>query len=513
MSVVTANKAMLAAHGLELATLAERSGAQLCFEAAVGGGIPVIKTLRESLAGNAIQRVSGILNGTCNYILSRMETENLPFEVCLSEAQRLGYAEADPTFDVGGFDTAHKLAILASLAFGAKIDAGAVSVEGIETITLADLSAADELGFRIKLLGVAERTAHGVEQRVHPTMVAKSAPLAQTMGVLNAVSIDGDAIGELTLVGPGAGGDATASAVAADIVDIARGVRVPPFGRPAASLVEADRVPMQRHEGGYYVRLAVVDRPGAMGAIAARMGEQLISLEAIMQKRATKEAAAAGVVPVVVDDPRHDRSVDPRGARADRRGRGGAREAAGHPHRTGSGAEFAPSMVAARAEAEDEDRRMRFVAIALMCATMICFTGQDTCAKWLSASLPIAQIVWARYIGAAVIALVASRSLSRPAILRSRRPRLQLLRSVLLFCSTTANVFAVRELQLSETATISFLTPVFVALLAGPVLGERVGGERMIAIALGFLGVVIATRPGTAAFQPIVLLAIAGRCL
>ena len=207
-------------------------GAQLLFEAAVGGGIPIIKTLRESLAGNAIQRVSGILNGTCNYILSRMETEKLPFEVCLSEAQRLGYAEADPTFDIGGFDTAHKLAILASLAFGAKIDSGAASVEGIESITLADLSAADELGFRIKLLGVAERMPHGVEQRVHPTMVAKSAPLAQTMGVLNAVSIDGDPVGELTLVGPGAGGDATASAVAADIVDIARGIRVPAFGRP-----------------------------------------------------------------------------------------------------------------------------------------------------------------------------------------------------------------------------------------------------------------------------------------
>jgi homoserine dehydrogenase len=298
--VVTANKAMLAAHGSELAALAERSEAQLSFEAAVGGGIPVIKTLRESLAGNAIKRVSGILNGTCNYILSRMESGNLPFEVCLSEAQRLGYAEADPTFDVGGFDTAHKLAILASLAFGAKVDAGAVSVEGIETITLADLSAADELGFRVKLLGVAERTPRGVEQRVHPTMVAKSAPLAQIMGVLNAVSIDGDAIGELTLVGPGAGGDTTASAVAADIVDIARGIRMPAFGRPAASLVEADRVPMQRHEGGYYVRLAVVDRPGAMGAIAARMGERQISLEAIMQKRATKEAATAGVVPVVL---------------------------------------------------------------------------------------------------------------------------------------------------------------------------------------------------------------------
>jgi drug/metabolite transporter (DMT)-like permease len=167
-------------------------------------------------------------------------------------------------------------------------------------------------------------------------------------------------------------------------------------------------------------------------------------------------------------------------------------------------------MGAAGANAEDEDRRMRFLAIALMCATMICFTGQDTCAKWLSASLPIAQIVWARYVGAAVIALAASRSLSRPTALRSKRPWLQLVRSFLLFCSTTANIFAVRELQLSETATISFLTPVFVALLAGPVLGEKVGAERMIAIALGFLGVLIATRPGTAAFQPIVLVAVAG---
>ncbi len=167
-------------------------------------------------------------------------------------------------------------------------------------------------------------------------------------------------------------------------------------------------------------------------------------------------------------------------------------------------------MIRARVDAKDEDRRMRFLAIALMCATMICFTGQDTCAKWLSASLPVAQVVWARYIGATLIALVASQSLSRPATLRSRRPRLQLVRSVLLFCSTTANIVALRKLELSETATISFLTPVFVALLAGPALGERVGAERMIAIALGFLGVVIATRPGTAAFQPIVLVAVAG---
>jgi drug/metabolite transporter (DMT)-like permease len=172
--------------------------------------------------------------------------------------------------------------------------------------------------------------------------------------------------------------------------------------------------------------------------------------------------------------------------------------------------EVASSTITKMASAEDEDRGMRILAIALMCGTMVCFTGQDTCAKWLSASLPIAQIVWARYVGASLIALIASRPLSRPAILRSRRPRLQLLRSALLFVSTTANVFAVRQLQLSETATISFLTPVFVALLAGPVLGEKVSAERMIAIALGFLGVVIATRPGTGAFQPIVLVAIAG---
>jgi len=298
VSVVTANKAMLAAHGLELAALAERGGATLAFEAAVGGGVPVIKTLREALAGNRITRVSGILNGTCNYILSRMEGERLPFDVCLKEAQRLGYAEADPTFDIGGFDTAHKIAILASLAFGHAVDAEGVSVEGIETITLADLMAADDLGFRIKLLGVAARTDHGVETRVHPTMVAKSSSLAQTMGVLNAVTIDGDAIGSLTLVGPGAGGAATASAVLADIADIARGASALAFGRPAAALSAPERASIQRHEGGYYVRFSVLDRPGAMATIAGRMAERAISLESIVQKRA--EGDARDHVPVVM---------------------------------------------------------------------------------------------------------------------------------------------------------------------------------------------------------------------
>ena len=300
LPLVTSNKAMIAAHGLELAALAEANGASLSFEAAVGGGIPVIKTLREGLAGNDVRRVSGILNGTCIYILSRMESEGLPFDACLAEAQKLGYVEADPTFDIGGFDTAHKLAILASLAFGVKIDADAISVEGIQSITLADLAAADELGYRIKLLGVAERTAKGVEQRVHPTMVAKSEPLAQTMGVLNAVTIDADAIGSLTLVGPGAGGDATASAVAADICDIARGDVAPAFGRPIGALEDGERVPMQRHEGGYYVRMSVVDRPGSVAVFAKRMGERGISLEAIMQKRSDMSASASGFVPVVL---------------------------------------------------------------------------------------------------------------------------------------------------------------------------------------------------------------------
>jgi homoserine dehydrogenase len=286
LPVITANKAMLAAHGLALAERAELAGVALGFEAAVAGGVPIVKTLREALAGNRIQRVSGILNGTCNYILSRMETERLPFEVCLKEAQRLGYAEADPTFDIGGFDTAHKLSILAALAFGARIDAGAVSVEGIESLTLADLAAADELGYRIKLLGVAARTGHGVEQRVHPTMLPKNSPLAQTMGVLNAVSVDGDAVGALTLVGPGAGGAATASAVASDLADVARGIVVPAFGRPVAALAETERASLQRHEGGYYVRLSAVDRPGSLAGIAGRMAERGVSLESVMQRPA-----------------------------------------------------------------------------------------------------------------------------------------------------------------------------------------------------------------------------------
>jgi homoserine dehydrogenase len=300
-SVVTANKALLAAHGLELAELAEKQRVALAFEASVAGGIPIVKTLREGLAGNQIDRVYGILNGTCNYILSRMEREQLSFEACLAEAQRLGYAEADPTFDIGGFDTAHKLAILTSLAFGVAIAPDAIDIEGIERVTLADIAAADELGFRIKLLGVAQRTPDGVEQRVHPTMVRKTSAIAQAMGVLNAVTIDADAVHELTLVGPGAGGEATASAVVADIADIAKGVRSAPFGLPTQSLAPLVRAPIRRHEGGYYIRLSVPDVPGAFANIAQRMAERGISLESIMQHGArrvemARPSASVGVI-------------------------------------------------------------------------------------------------------------------------------------------------------------------------------------------------------------------------
>jgi homoserine dehydrogenase len=283
-SVVTANKALLARHGVALAALAERHHVALNFEAAVGGAIPIIKTLREGLAGNALARVYGILNGTCNYILTRMEQDELTFAECLKDAQRLGYAEADPSFDVDGHDTAQKLAILASLSFGIKVDPDAVYVEGISTITPEDLEAADELGYRIKLLGVAVATEAGIEQRVHPTMVPKDSAIAQVMGVTNAVTIDPDPINEITLVGPGAGGEATASAVVSDIGDIARGVRTPPFGRPSAQLVVSAKAPMQRHEGGYYIRMLAVDRPGTAATIATRLAEQQISLESIVQR-------------------------------------------------------------------------------------------------------------------------------------------------------------------------------------------------------------------------------------
>ena len=299
--VVTANKALLAKHGTELARRAEHNAVSLNFEAAAAGGIPIIKTLRESLAGNKVGRVYGILNGTCNYILTRMEREGIAFDACLAEAQRLGYAEADPTFDVDGFDTAHKLALLTAIAFGTEINADAIYVEGIRSITTADIEAADELGYRIKLLGVATRTETGIEQRVHPTMVPKSSPIARVDGVTNAVAVEADFVGRLVLSGPGAGGDATASAVMSDIADLARGDVVGTFGRPANTLQPYQQAVMRAHAGGYYIRLSVYDRPGAFASIAKRMAENNISLESIVQRRRAPKA----------DAPEHPQPLEP----------------------------------------------------------------------------------------------------------------------------------------------------------------------------------------------------------
>jgi homoserine dehydrogenase len=290
--VVTANKALLAEHGVALAKAAEEKGVSLNFEAAAAGGIPIIKTLREALAGNTVNRIYGILNGTSNYILTRMEQDRIGFADALSAAQRLGYAEADPTFDIGGQDTAHKLALLTAIAFGTEIDANSIYVEGISSITPADLEAADELGYRIKLLGVASRTDSGIEQRVHATMVPKSSAIARIDGVTNAVAVEGDFVGQLVLSGPGAGGDATASSVMSDIADIARGDRVGTFGRPASSLEPYRKAGIRRHEGGYYIRLSVYDRPGAFAAIARRMADAQISLESIVQRRRAARVTA-----------------------------------------------------------------------------------------------------------------------------------------------------------------------------------------------------------------------------
>src|ERR1700749_969141 len=304
-SVVTANKALMAKHGLKLAKTAEQFGGALNFEAAVGAAIPIVKTLREGLAGTSVNRVYGILNGTCNYILTRMEQEGLSFAECLKDAQRLGYAEANPSFDVDGHDTAQKLAILASLAFGTRVAQSSVYVEGISSIAPEDLRAAEELGYRIKLLGVAVKTAKGIEQRVHPTMVPKSSSIAQVMGVTNAVTIDGEGIPPITLVGPGAGGAATASAVVADIADVARGIRARPFGLPVERLRATPKAPMERHLGGYYIRLMARDLAGTAATIATRLAEQKISIESIVQRHpdaveAGKSGGKSTPVPVLL---------------------------------------------------------------------------------------------------------------------------------------------------------------------------------------------------------------------
>ncbi|WP_114393686.1 homoserine dehydrogenase [Oleisolibacter albus] len=294
--VVTANKALLAHHGADLALAAEERGLTLAYEAAVAGGIPAIKGLREGLAANALRAVHGILNGTCNYILTEMRTTGREFAEVLADAQRLGYAEADPSFDIDGIDAAHKLAVLTGVAFGCKVDFNAVHVEGIRHITALDIQYADELGYRIRLLGIARATDRGIEQRVHPCMVPIGSPIGATDGVFNAVVADGDFVDKVVLVGRGAGAGPTASAVVADLVDIARGRATPTFGIPAAQLVPLQAAPIDRRRGRYYVRLMVLDRPGVIADIAAALRDQNVSMEAFLQRgRAPGEA-----VPVVL---------------------------------------------------------------------------------------------------------------------------------------------------------------------------------------------------------------------
>jgi homoserine dehydrogenase len=282
--VVTANKALLAHHGVALARRAEAAGLTLAYEAAVAGGIPIVKALREGLAGNRIDRVSGILNGTCNYILSTMRATGRDFGDVLKEAQALGYAEADPSFDIDGIDAAHKLAILASVAFGTEVEFAAVHVEGIRNVSAADIQYADEFGYRIKLLGIAEARDGAMSLRVSPCLITPDMPLAAVEGVFNAVVAEGDFVGRSVYEGRGAGAGPTASAVVADLVDIAAGRRVPTFGVPVAALRRLPVRPLDRRIGASYVRLTVIDRPGVFADIAAAFRDEAVSMESVLQR-------------------------------------------------------------------------------------------------------------------------------------------------------------------------------------------------------------------------------------
>ncbi|UWQ21035.1 homoserine dehydrogenase [Jannaschia sp. W003] len=280
--VVTANKAMLAIHGQALAELAEANGAALRFEAAVAGGIPCVKALLEGMAGNAVARVMGVMNGTCNYILTRMEAEGLAYAEVFEEARALGYLEADPTLDVGGIDAGHKLAILSAIAFGSRVDFGGVELQGIERISIDDIRRAGDMGYRIKLLGVACATPEGIEQSMRPTLVPAASPLGQLEGATNMVVIEGDAVGQIVLRGAGAGEGPTASAVMGDVCDIARGTVPPPFGQPAAGLASAPRAPAAT-PCAHYLRMALRDEPGALARVATVLGEAGISIDRMRQ--------------------------------------------------------------------------------------------------------------------------------------------------------------------------------------------------------------------------------------
>lgn len=280
--VVSANKALLAHHGQELCEKAEAANLALRYEAAVAGGIPVIKALAEGLAGNGMTRVSGVMNGTCNYILTEMERSGADYAKVLSDAQRLGYAEADPAFDVGGIDAAHKLALLASIAFGTKIDFAGIAIEGIERISLADIRHAKDMGFRIKLLGVARMTSDGLEQRMQPCLVPEGSVLGQLDGVVNAVCLRGDFVNDVSLLGPGAGEGPTASAVVGDIIDIARGLIIPPLGIPASHLRTSPRAD-DSVPAPFYVRLQLRDAPGTLAPVADVLGRHGVSIDRMRQ--------------------------------------------------------------------------------------------------------------------------------------------------------------------------------------------------------------------------------------
>ncbi len=294
--VVTANKALLAIHGQELAELAEENGCVIRFEAAVAGGIPIIKTMTESLAGNETRRVMGVMNGTCNYILTRMENGGLPYEAVFEEARQLGYLEADPTLDVGGIDASHKLAILAAIAFGTRPSFDAVEIEGIERVSIDDIRRAADMGYRIKLLGVAQMTGRGLEQRMSPCLVPADSPLGQLQGGTNMVVVEGDSVGQIVLRGAGAGEGPTASAVLSDIVEIGRGARMPSFGQPARDLLtpQAARTAVP---AAYYIRLQLTDKPGALAKVAAMLGDAGISIDRMRQYG---HSETEGVAPVLI---------------------------------------------------------------------------------------------------------------------------------------------------------------------------------------------------------------------
>ena len=293
--VITANKAMLAEHGHSLALEAEAAGRVIRYEAAVAGGIPVIKALTEGLAGNDIKRVLGVMNGSCNYILTRMEDAGLTYEEVFAEADGLGYLEADPNLDVGGIDAAHKLAILASIAFGTQVDFASVVIEGIGAITIEDIHAAADMGYRVKLLGVAQRTGRGLEQRMTPCLVPANSPLGQLQGGTNMVILEGGDVGQIVLRGAGAGEGPTASAVMSDVVDLARGLRLNTFGQAATGLVKSQPATTAT-TAPFYLRLQLLDKPGALAKVAAVMGDAGVSIDRMRQYGHDAEQAPVLIV-------------------------------------------------------------------------------------------------------------------------------------------------------------------------------------------------------------------------